>query len=391
MRAKPHVVLLHYTAHPVTGGVESVLDQHRRLLTAAGYPVTVLAGRGDATILPELDSRHPDVERLYLELGRGDVDDELYRALRDDLAERLRAVPKDVVVAHNVMTMPFNLPLTDALPDVGAPVVAWTHDVAWLNPRYAGYQRDGRPYDLLHVPSSSTTYVAISELRRVELASAYGVQAAVVPNGVDIAALVRVRPPTIDLLRRAGVWEANPLVLVPVRITRRKRLEDALELASQVRERFPSSGWVVTGPLGPHQADNREYWEELRNLRHQLRLEKTFAFLHEFGEGGIHPVDDQMMGELYGLAAAVFLPSESEGFGLPVVEAALTKTPLVGTDIPAFVEVGGQHGYPVGDVDAAAEALQAALGASRQIAARQTYTWEAIFPKIARVIADAVA
>lgn len=375
MSAKPHVALLHYTAHPVTGGVESIMEEHRRLLSGAGYRVTVIAGRGDAVIVPEVDSRRP-------ETGFG----ELRQRLAGVLPPLLQGV--DVVIAHNVMTMPFNLPLTAVLPELGRPVVAWTHDVAWVNPRYAQYHRPGAPFDLLHTPAPGVRYVAISDVRREDLAAAYGVEAGVVSNGVDVSRLLRIRPTSVELLRRAKVWDATPLVLVPVRITPRKRLEDALEVAARLGDAHPSLGWVVSGPLGPHQAENVEYWAELTNRRRELGLEGRFAFLHEFSEAGEHPVDDEMMAELYALAGAVFLPSESEGFGLPVVESALTKTPIVCTDIPAFAEVGGLHGYRVGDVGAAADALEGVLKANPQARARQTYTWEAIFPKIEGVISD---
>ena len=35
------------------------------------------------------------------------------------------------------MTMPFNLPLTGALMDVGRPVIAWTHDLVGTDLAYA--------------------------------------------------------------------------------------------------------------------------------------------------------------------------------------------------------------------------------------------------------------
>src|SRR5215470_14167417 len=66
------LALLHYTAAPVTGGVESVLSAHAHLLREAGHDVRVIAGRGDAELVPEVDSRHPEVEAVSRRLGRGD-------------------------------------------------------------------------------------------------------------------------------------------------------------------------------------------------------------------------------------------------------------------------------------------------------------------------------
>ena len=44
---------------------------------------------------------------------------------------------------------------------------------------------------------------------------------------------------------------------------------------------------------------------------------------------------------LYRRASVVVLPSDREGFGLPVVEAMACGTPVMASDIPALREVGG--------------------------------------------------
>ena len=37
--------------------------------------------------------------------------------------------------------------------------------------------------------------------------------------------------------------------------------------------------------------------------------------------------------------------SEGEGFGLPLIEAAQHKLPIIARDIPVFREVAGEHAY----------------------------------------------
>ncbi|MGH7903434.1 MAG: glycosyltransferase family 4 protein, partial [Candidatus Dormibacteraceae bacterium] len=115
--------MVHYAAPPVTGGVESVLGAHARLLRRAGHDVLVIAGRGEAMVIPEIDSRHPDVERVTEGLARGDGDPVLFERLRSTISDRLRQplADRELTIVHNVLTMPLNLPLTAALLELTAP------------------------------------------------------------------------------------------------------------------------------------------------------------------------------------------------------------------------------------------------------------------------------
>jgi glycosyltransferase involved in cell wall biosynthesis len=84
--------------------------------------------------------------------------------------------------------------------------------------------------------------------------------------------------------------------------------------------------------------------------------------------GGLPDAD--LAAVLSGASVAV-VPSRAEGFGLPVVEAMALGVPVVTSDAPALVEVGGgaTEVVPVGDADALAHAL-AALVADPDRAAR---------------------
>src|SRR5438105_11871489 len=170
-QAKWRLALVHYTAPPQTGGVEAILGAHARLLRQAGHDERVIAGRGEAELVPEVDSRHPQVEQVAGLLASGRPATSEFAVLRERLAERLAPLvrDRDAVIAHNVLTMPFNLPLAAALGDLDRPVLAWTHDLAWTNPRYTDFHREGWPWSILRDPQPRSTYVAISRTRRREI------------------------------------------------------------------------------------------------------------------------------------------------------------------------------------------------------------------------------
>ena len=359
-----------------------------RVLAGAGHRVAVAAGRGDCEVVPELDSRHPEVERMTRRVAAGEDAAVERERLAERIAGRLRPLleSSDLVVAHNVMTMHFNLSLTDALARARRPVLAWTHDLTWSNPRYGAFHRAGPELDVLHSPQPGVRYTAISGRVRAQLEDVYGVDATVVPNGIDRAALLRVRPSTLRQLESAGALGEGPLVLVPFRITRRKRIELALRAAAVLRGRLPGLRLVVSGPLGPHSADNDSYWAELVELRRGLGLDGCAVFLRELGDP--HPVDDEMVAELYQLAAAVLLTSEAEGFGLPVLEAGLARVPVVCSDLEVFREVAGDDAYtfPAGaGAEAVAARLEEALAAPTarlQVRIGARYDWAALLPRI---------
>ncbi len=409
------IALLHYAAPPIVGGVERVLAAHANLLADAGHRALVIAARGEAwradvpfAHLPLVDSRHPAILQAKQALDRGTVPAD-FALLRDQIADRLAYLLRgfDVLIAHNVVSLHKNLPLTAALHDLSqrpdAPaLVLWHHDLAWTTPRYRAELHDGFPWDLLRVDWPWAAQVAVSELRRAELTALLGVPAArvhVIPNGVDLAAFFKLEQATQRILARLPLLDAAPLLLLPVRLTPRKNVELALRITAALRRSMPAATLVVTGPLGPHNPANAAYFERLRNLRAELGLEGAAFFLAELtAELPAHLLDgdalpDGVIADFYRLADALLFPSREEGFGIPLLEAGLSRVPVFCSDIPPLRALGGDDVTyltpdagpdPEADPDpeAAARLVQTRLEASAEyrLALRaRRYTWSAIY------------
>ena len=56
-------------------------------------------------------------------------------------------------------------------------------------------------------------------------------------------------------------------------------------------------------------------------------------------------VSDEYLEEIYGASTCLIAASEGEGFGLPLIEAAKHKLPIIARDIPVFREVAGEHAF----------------------------------------------
>lgn len=394
-----NIGLLHYAAPPVVGGVESVIGQHARLMTDAGHHVTILAGRGGSTDprirfiqVPLMDSRHADVLSVKTQLDAGQVPDlfhELVSALRIVLSRHLAGM--DVVIAHNIGSLNKNLALTAALREIssqaGPPaMILWHHDLAWTTPRYRGELHPGVPWDLLRTAWPGVTQVTISEARRAELAELMKLpaeQVQVVPNGVDLSVFLKLSQDTQKIVQSLELDQAAPLLLMPVRITARKNIELALRTLAGLRQHYPQARLLVTGPLGPHNPANVQYFDKLLALRADLGLNGAAHFLAEMSDEFI---PDEVIADLYRLADALFLPSFEEGFGIPILEAGLAGLPVFCSDIPQLQALGGPFAtYFSPEADAQKVAglvatrlgLEPTFGLRRMV--RKKYTWQRIY------------
>jgi glycosyltransferase involved in cell wall biosynthesis len=56
-------------------------------------------------------------------------------------------------------------------------------------------------------------------------------------------------------------------------------------------------------------------------------------------------ISDEMLLKLYAGSAALLSPSEGEGFGLPLIEAAQHHIPIIARELPVFREVAGDHAF----------------------------------------------
>lgn len=400
--------LLHYSSAPVIGGVEAVMLAQTRLMKKAGLPVTVITGNGDASslpagyeliLIPELSTQHPEVAQVSAALERGQIPAE-FEPLTQRLVAALRPVVArfDRLIVHNVLTKHFNLPLTAALfrlMDEGAArgVIAWCHDLSWSSSTSRSKVFNAYPWVLLRTARPEITYVAVSMQRKKEIIDTFWLppeKVRVIYNGVELETLLGISPETAALAGQLGLWAAELVLLMPVRITRAKNIEYGLELMAALKRQGVHGRLVVTGPPDPHDPDISAYLAELLELRHRLGLEQELRFVYEAGAvpGQPFQIDQRTVAELLRLSDVMFMPSHHEGFGLPVLEAGLTGIPVVTTAVPAALEIALEDAF-VFSLTTSADMLAAQLlnwleeNSQYQLRRRirRDFTWDAIFQR----------
>ena len=412
---RPETAILHYTAPPVVGGVEAVIQAHVGLFIRAGYPVTVMAGSVEEAALmpgaglvwiPEMDTKYSRVAQMSLQLEQGEVPPDF-----DDAVDRMVGLLTpvlsrfDIVILHNLFTKHFNLPLTAALHrllDAGilGRCIAWCHDFTWTSPSSSSKVHPGYPWDLLRTYREDVTYVVVSRRRQQELAALLGCPAEqihVIYNGVDPEALLGLSPAGGALVSRLRLLEGDLVVLMPVRVTRAKNIEYALHLVAALKARGCRPKLVVTGPPDPHDLDSMAYFEGLQALRRRLDVEDEARFVFESGQDPDqhYIIDEQVVGDLFRVSDVMLMPSHREGFGMPVLEAGLVGLPVVCTNVPAAEEIGGED-VIVFDADRSPDHLADQLltwaeeshvhRLRRRV--RQDYTWHAIFRRDIKPLVD---
>ena len=356
-----NVALLHYTAAPVVGGVERVMEEHARLFSEHGHRVTVLAGCGGKDVV--LLANHPST-------------DEQFARLRPVLAAQ------DIVFVHNVLTMPFHPGLTgalwramDELPRVR--FVAWVHDVAACHPDYLGIA------PIFSSAHPRCEYVAVSPLRArqwIETAGLSAGRCAVIPNGIDPARVLGLSEKIAAFARRHDLLDGRMLLLHPTRLVRRKNVELSIAVGREFAQRGTPATVLVTAADDPHN-------ESSRQLGRQLRHEGTGKGGHLFA-GDHFAVGDEELAGLYRLADALIFPSWSEGFGLPLLEAALHRLPVFCSDIEPLRDRLHETAVlfpPDAEPARVARLIEETLAASPAFRERQRvlreYRWSAIYER----------
>jgi mannosylglucosylglycerate synthase len=357
------VALLHYSTWPEMGGVENVVRDQANMLVNAGHEVKVLTGAGLDTgeaykfvPVPELapDFALNKSVRAVLARGQSDQNFSKYRSM---LAEALEAALAgvDVTFVHNIFTLHHNLACTQALHDL-APrrrMIAWTHDLTATNSDFTLPNPTQPPWNLMRTSARDATYVATSDLRAAEIRAQLKppVAVQVIPNPVDPARLFGLTPEMRTALLALEIPWRDFVFLLPARVMVRKNIDFAIEIIKKLREQERNPLLLITGAKVPDNPASEHYGAFLRqSLPENLR--SHVYFLSDY-----FPVQDGTLRDLYLVSDCLLFPSRQEGFGLPVLEAALHRMPVWCGDIPAFRALEGSGSFLLNDLAKLPEAV----------------------------------
>ena len=348
------IAILHYSCPPVVGGVEEIVRQQAQLFHRYGHPVKIIAGTGNPfnedisfEFNPLLASRNEDILKA-LEGGTGSS--EKIEEIADTIFDYLKGALSgcDILIAHNVFTMHFNLPLTKALHRLAAEesikVVSWNHDSPYFYKDHP-VKIDEERWSVLKRFNPHISYVVISESRQEEFRRLYGTddRLTVIPNGIDPIDFFGLDDSTFNLIMEEALFEAELILVQPSRLHPRKNIELSIEVIKALRDIGVHAKLLLTGAYDPHEAKTMVYYNRLKDLAESLNVNKDITIVAEyrFKNGERLEADRIIMRDLYLISDLLFLPSKQEGFGIPLLEAGMIKLPIVCSDIEPFRLIGG--------------------------------------------------
>lgn len=266
--------------------------------------------------------------------------------------------------------------LTSRAP-VGVRQVLTVHDLFVLtHPEWYS-----RAYIATHAPAlraqlaKASVVVAVSEPTATELRSRHDGEVVVAPNAPSAVFSDSARADS-SILDRVGVREGGFLLTVGS-LEPRKNLDRLAQaygsLAPATRAAFPL---IVVGGSSTIYRDAGLTWPE--------------------GAHSAGYVSDEQLAALYRGAHAVVFPSQAEGFGLPLVEAAAAGAAgLVISDIPVFRWICGDGAVYVDPTSVAsiAAGLRGAIeqGTPRITIDLERFDWDASCEVVARACERAAA
>ncbi len=353
------VAILHYTAAPAIGGIESLMARQCTVLERLGHQAICVVGRGSVsprfeTIqISAMDPSNVDVERSRRELST--VAPSPHHATVCELVNRLGSALNHCTDCWilNALTVSLNPFLTRALEvlierRLEIHWVAWCADLSSTS-RFVQQRYTSRA-PLPPAVSDRVSWVAISHARSRELSAALDIPAhliRVVPPPLDVLDWLNVGSQARTVIETTRLLESDPVVLVPAKALPHKGLPRAVGVAAALARGAPRVRVLLTTPSSPHEPDlSLHVRDRLRSAISDAGVQHAVQLLPDLlGEDP----SDRTVRELMQLSDVVFLPSVEEGFGMPLLEAAACRVPVVCTDIPAFREVAGDSALYFGE------------------------------------------
>lgn len=317
---------------PFYGGIESYVYNLSKFLVKNGHKVTVLTSKIPKKLPKTENINGIRIMRISTPIMAGGF------PLMPHLFLKLLTASKDADIIHGHINSPTiieHAALVSKIMDV--PLVVTYHadpimqDITVKLPKYV--QRILHKYwiivDLILRRAKKIIATTPLYLQKSKILRNFLEKVVVIPNSIDFNFFKETQASDIDIFRKKYRLESNRIILFVGRLVKYKGLEYLLKAMRTVIENFGDACLLIVGD-GPLR-------KELENLTRKNALEKYVSF---FGN-----IDSENLRIIYALSDIFVLPSisNSEGFGIVLIEAMAHAKPVIASDVggvPYVVKAG---------------------------------------------------
>jgi glycosyltransferase involved in cell wall biosynthesis len=159
-------------------------------------------------------------------------------------------------------------------------------------------------------------------------------------QGADINQAAATHGLPRDAAQKLAAFAARPTFLMVGTIEPRKGHLHVLDAFDELWSQGLDVNLIIAGAEG---------WQRLP-LAMRRTIPQIVARLRSHPERGrrlfwVNGPSDEYLEKIYAVSSCLIAASEGEGFGLPLIEAARHKLPIIARDIPVFREVAGGHAF----------------------------------------------
>lgn len=159
--------------------------------------------------------------------------------------------------------------------------------------------------------------------------------------GADVSNSAPSKGLPLDANMTLQQFSSRPTFLMVGTIEPRKGYLQAIEAFSELWSDNVDINLVIVG---------REGWKGWMPDEHRRNIPETVLRLRNHRECNkrlfwLEGISDEYLEKVYANSTCLIAASYGEGFGLPLIEAAQHKLPIIARDIPVFREVAGKYAY----------------------------------------------
>jgi len=266
------------------------------------------------------------------------------------------------------------------------PVAYTVHNPLWYNSQACqSFWQRLKFFQDLKAMQKADAIICLNNVTRLNLTHEFKIPSskiAVIPLAIDESWFTDIR--VSEAIRNKCIPNEGPIVLNVARIAAYKNQLTLAKAIPLVAREIPNVRFLFVGPIG-----DKSYARRVYQTISEAGVARNAVFLDEI------PYAD--LPQLYSLCKVFVAPSESEAFGVVVLEAMASGKATVASDIETFQEMlGGGRGItvPAFDYEALADAiisllqddpLREEMGQRAKEHVRLSYTWNSVAKKIAQV------